>query len=60
MEGIALAKKKGVYKGQKKSLSLEQVDDIKSRIEQGDKKTHIARDFNISRKTLYPICEEVR
>jgi DNA invertase Pin-like site-specific DNA recombinase len=53
MEGIALAKKRGVYKGRKKSLSLEQVDGIKSRIEQGDKKSHIAKDFNISRETLY-------
>jgi DNA invertase Pin-like site-specific DNA recombinase len=53
MEGIALAKKRGIYKGRKKSLSPEQVDDIKSRIEQGDKKTHIAKDFNISRETLY-------
>jgi DNA invertase Pin-like site-specific DNA recombinase len=53
MEGIALAKKRGVYKGRKKSLLLEQVEDIKARIEHGDKKTHIAKDFNISRETLY-------
>lgn len=53
MEGIALAQKRGVYKGRKKSLSVEQVAEIKTRIEQGDKKSHIAKNFNISRETLY-------
>ena len=53
MEGIALAKKKGVYKGRKAVLSKEQIKKIKTRINNGDKKSHIARDFNISRETLY-------
>lgn len=53
MEGIALAKKRGAYKGRKASLSLEQVDEIKVRVDNGDKKSHIARDFGISRETLY-------
>jgi len=53
MEGIALAKKRGVYKGRKAVLSNEQVDEIKGRVAQGHKKTHIARDFDISRETLY-------
>jgi len=53
MEGIALAKKRGAYKGRKASLSQEQVDEIKIRVDNGDKKSHIARDFGISRETLY-------
>lgn len=53
MEGIALAKNRGVYKGRKAILSLEDVAAIKVRVKQGDKKSHIARDFNISRETLY-------
>ena len=53
MEGIALAKKRGVYKGRKKSLSQKQVQDLKTRIESGEKKSHLARDFGISRETLY-------
>jgi len=53
MEGIALAKKRGVYKGRIAILSKEQVDEIKGRVAQGDKKTHIARDFDISHETLY-------
>ncbi len=53
MEGIALAKKRGVYKGRKRALSEEQVIEIKERVERGEKKTDIARDLGISRETLY-------
>ena len=53
LEGIALAKKRGAYKGRKKSLSLEEVEILKSRIDSGEKKSCIARDFGISRETLY-------
>lgn len=53
MEGIILAKKRGAYKGRKAVLSQEQVDEIKKRVAQGDKKSHIAHDFGISRETLY-------
>lgn len=53
MEGIALAKKKGAYKGRKKSLNDEEVQNLKSRAANGEKKSDIARDLNISRETLY-------
>ena len=53
MEGIALAKKRGAYKGRKAILCKEQIDQIKARIMNSDKKSHIARDFGISRETLY-------
>ncbi len=53
LEGIALAKKRGAYKGRKPVLSNEQVDEIKRRVSDGDKKINIARDFGISRETLY-------
>ena len=53
MEGIALAKKRGAYKGRKPSLSNKQIEEIKVRITNGDKKSHIAHDFSISRETLY-------
>ena len=52
-EGIALAKQRGAYKGRKRSLTLEQVDQIRQRIAVGEKKAQVARDFNISRETLY-------
>ena len=53
MEGIALAKKRGAFKGRKSILSEEQVKKIKVRVVGGDKKSVIARDFGISRETLY-------
>lgn len=52
-EGIAIAKKKGVYKGRPPALSPEQVEEIKQRVANGDKKIEIANDFNIKRSTLY-------
>lgn len=53
MEGIALAKQRGAYKGRRKSLNQEQIELLKQRAALGDKKAHIARDLNISRETLY-------
>jgi len=58
MEGIALAKQRGVYKGRKKSLTQEQIETLKERVILGDKKSHIAKDFNISRETLYQYLRE--
>jgi DNA invertase Pin-like site-specific DNA recombinase len=52
-EGIAIAKKKGVYRGRKRALSDEDIQTIKSRVINGEKKAHLAREFGISRETLY-------
>jgi DNA invertase Pin-like site-specific DNA recombinase len=52
-EGIALAKQRGVYRGRKRSLSNAEIAECRRRISLGDKKAHIARDFGISRETLY-------
>src|SRR5208283_3922653 len=52
-EGIALAKKAGVYRGRKPSLTVEQADDLRKRVEAGEKKAVLARQFGISRETLY-------
>lgn len=52
-EGIELAKKRGAYRGRKKALSAEQVELLKRRVINGEKKSVIARDFGISRETLY-------
>jgi DNA invertase Pin-like site-specific DNA recombinase len=52
-EGIAIAKKNGVYKGRKPSLTPEQAAELRKRVAAGEKKAGIARDFNISRETLY-------
>jgi DNA invertase Pin-like site-specific DNA recombinase len=52
-EGIALAKKAGVYKGRKPSLTPERVTQLRARVAAGEKKAALAREFGISRETLY-------
>lgn len=52
-EGIALAKQRGAYRGRKKVLTPELTAELIRRIEAGGNKTKIARDFCISRETLY-------
>jgi DNA invertase Pin-like site-specific DNA recombinase len=52
-EGIAIAKKAGVYKGRKPSLNPERVAELHARIAAGEKKAALAREFGISRETLY-------
>ncbi len=53
MEGIALAKKRGVYKGRKRCMTPEQADEMRIRIANGEAKSHVAKDLGISRETLY-------
>src|SRR5277367_982288 len=52
-EGIAIAKKAGVYKGRKPSLTPDRVTELRARIAGGEKKAALAREFGISRETLY-------
>ena len=53
LEGIALAKKRGVFKGRKKSLSQAAVAELRQRIKAGMSKSQVAREVGISRETLY-------
>ena len=57
-EGIALAKKKGVYKGRKKALAAEQVAQLRARLSMGVSKAQVARELGISRETLYQYLKE--
>lgn len=52
-EGIALAKVRGVYRGRKRTLSDEQVSEVARRLAAGEKKASLAREFGVSRETLY-------
>ena len=52
-EGILIAKGKGVYKGRKPSLTTEKVLELRRRAGSGEKKTSLAREFGISRETVY-------
>jgi DNA invertase Pin-like site-specific DNA recombinase len=58
-EGIAIAKAKGVYKGGTKTLTPQQVEEIKERVAAGVPKARIAKDFKISRQTLYNYLDPV-
>ena len=52
-EGIALAKKRGAYTGRKPALSNDQAQDLRARAATGEPKASLAREFGISRQTLY-------
>jgi DNA invertase Pin-like site-specific DNA recombinase len=52
-EGIELAKRKGVYKGRKPSLTKAQIAEIRRRVKAGEKKSALAAEFKVSRQTLY-------
>lgn len=52
-EGIAKAKAAGKYKGRKRALSGDQVDEIRTRIGQGESKAALAAEFGVSRQTVY-------
>jgi DNA invertase Pin-like site-specific DNA recombinase len=52
-EGIAIAKKEGKYGGRKPSLSPERASELRERVAAGDSKAALAREFGISRDTLY-------
>ena len=52
-EGIELAKQKGVYKGRKPSLTPEQVKTLRLRVKAGETRASLAREFGISRETVY-------
>jgi DNA invertase Pin-like site-specific DNA recombinase len=52
-EGIALARQRGAYHGRKKSLSDQDISGLRQRASQGEQKATLAREFGISRETLY-------
>jgi DNA invertase Pin-like site-specific DNA recombinase len=52
-EGITLAKKAGVYKGRGKALNAGQAADLVRRAAAGEAKAALAREFGVSRQTVY-------
>lgn len=58
-EGIALAKQEGKYKGRKPSLSSSQAEQLCQRALAGEQKAKLAREFSISRETLYAYLRQV-
>jgi DNA invertase Pin-like site-specific DNA recombinase len=56
MEGVKIAQEKGVYKercGRKPKLSEEQMNEVRRRVEAGEKRSEVAVAFGVSRQTVY-------
>jgi DNA invertase Pin-like site-specific DNA recombinase len=52
-EGIAIAKRAGVYLGRQRLLSTERASELMLRLAAGEEKAALARDFNVDRTTVY-------
>jgi len=52
-EGIALAKQRGAYRGRRKALTADKVNELRAGASAGRAKAELAREFGISRETVY-------
>jgi DNA invertase Pin-like site-specific DNA recombinase len=52
-EGIRIAQAKGTYRGRKAALSMARADELRKRVAAGEPKASLAREFGITRQTLY-------
>lgn len=52
-EGIALARQRGAYRGRARALNTEQIAQLRQRAAEGAAKAALAREFGISRETVY-------
>jgi DNA invertase Pin-like site-specific DNA recombinase len=59
-EGIALARQRGAYRGRRRALSDDQVAEMRRRIEAGESKAKVAREFGVSRETVYQYLHAIR
>jgi len=56
MEGVKIAQEKGIYKercGRKPKLTDEQIEEVKRRVEAGEKRADVALAYGVSRQTIY-------
>jgi DNA invertase Pin-like site-specific DNA recombinase len=56
MEGVKIAQEKGIYKercGRKPKLSEEQMNEVRRRVEAGEKRSDVAVAFGVSRQTVH-------
>jgi DNA invertase Pin-like site-specific DNA recombinase len=58
-EGIAAAKQRGVYTGRKPALTEIQTQQLRERAAAGERKSVLAREFGISRETVYSYLRPV-
>ncbi len=57
-EGVALAKARGAYRGRKRILSEDRIAELRQRAAAGEPKARLAREFGISRETVYQYLRE--
>ena len=60
LEGIALAKSRGVYRGGWRRLSDERIAELRRRTDAGEEKSALAREFDISDRRCTAIFERSR
>jgi len=53
LEGIAKAKQAGKYRGRQSTMTPDQLQVIRQRAASGEKKASLAREFGVSRQTIY-------
>jgi DNA invertase Pin-like site-specific DNA recombinase len=58
-EGIALARQRGAYRGRKRALPDDKLPELLQKVKAGEKKAKLAREFGISRQTLYESLRRV-
>jgi len=59
-EGIALARKRGAYRGRARALNAEQIAQLRARVADGAPKASLALEFGISRETVYQYLRAAR
>jgi DNA invertase Pin-like site-specific DNA recombinase len=59
-EGIAIAKLAGKYKGRKSALDFQSIALLRQRFDTGESRVCLARDFGISRETVYQHCRAIQ
>jgi DNA invertase Pin-like site-specific DNA recombinase len=52
-EGIAIAKKKGVYRGRRRLLCSDEIDELCRRARSAESIVKLAEEYGVSRQTVY-------
>ena len=50
---MCIRDRRGAYRGRKKALSPERAAELRQRADAGEQKSKLAREFGVSRETLY-------
>lgn len=59
LEGIQKAKQAGKYRGRQSTMTAAQVKTIRDRVAAGENKSALAREFKLSRQTIYNVSRPI-